>query len=61
LATCRAGSEATGAAERLKRGGEWAWILNTLEHGAGCTAFARDHYRVYRSYMRPRRCPSTGC
>jgi len=50
---CRAGSEATGlqvaSAEGLIRGGEWAWLLSTLGHGAGCTAFVSDHYRVYRS------------
>ena len=50
---CRAGSEATGAAEGLKRGGEWAWLLSTLGHGAGCTAFVRDHYRVYGRYETP--------
>jgi len=37
------------SAEGTKRGGEWAWLLNTLGHGAGCTAFVGDHYRVYRS------------
>ena len=53
LATCRAGSEATGlqvaSAEGSKSGGEWAWLLSTLGHVAGCTAFVSDHYRVYRS------------
>jgi len=53
LATCRASSESTGAAEGLKRGGEWAWLLSTLGHGAGCTAFVRDHYRVYGRYETP--------
>ena len=38
------------SAEGLKRGGKWAWVLSTLGHGAGCTAFVSDHYRVYRSY-----------
>jgi len=38
------------SAEGLKRGGQWAWLLSTLGHGAGCTAFVSDHYRVYRSY-----------
>ena len=41
----------------LTRDGEWAWLLiSTLDHGAVCTAFVRDHYRVYRSYTRPLRC-----
>ena len=39
-----------------KERGNGRGILCTLEHGAKCTTFVRHHYRVYRSYTRPRRC-----
>ena len=39
-----------------KERGNGRGILCTLDHGAGCTTFIRHHYRVYRSYTRPRRC-----
>jgi len=39
-----------------KEQGNGRGILCKLEHGADCTTFVRHHYRVYRSYARPRRC-----
>ena len=41
------------SAEGSKRGGEWAWLLSTLGHGARCTALISDHYRVYHRLRDP--------
>jgi len=38
---------------KKERGGEWAWLLSTLEHGGGCAAFVSDYCRVFVAVAPP--------